>query len=107
MPTEILTARTVRARSLLAARAARVTRIRRTVVAVAVAAFVLFWAVIVADGSMGAQTTTSSTSPLADASGATTSGSGSISTPSQDSTSGGQSGWGGSSQPAPVQTGQS
>ena len=49
-------------RARLAERARRVARIRRTVVAATLSAFVLAWGVIVYDGSMGSQTVASNTS---------------------------------------------
>ena len=57
------------ARELLAARARRAARIRRRVVATAVAAFVLAWCVIAYGGPMGAPTTTATASSNATASG--------------------------------------
>jgi len=50
-------------RARLAARARRVARIRRTVVAATLSAFVLAWGVIVFDGSMG--TTSVAATPTA------------------------------------------
>ena len=49
-------------RARLAERARRVARIRRTVVAATLSAFVLAWGVIVYDGSMGSQTVARNTS---------------------------------------------
>lgn len=49
------------ARERLAARAQRVTTIRRRVVAATLATFVLAWGAVLYDGSMGAETTTAST----------------------------------------------
>ena len=46
------------AHELLAARAARIRRIRHRVVAGTVAAFALAWGIVAFDGSMGAETTT-------------------------------------------------
>ncbi len=46
------------AHELLAARAARIRKIRRRVVAGTVAAFALAWGIVAFDGSMGAETTT-------------------------------------------------
>jgi hypothetical protein len=46
------------AHELLAARAARIRKIRHRVVAGTVAAFALAWGVVAFDGSMGAETTT-------------------------------------------------
>jgi len=48
-------------RARLAERARRVARIRRTVIAATLSAFVLAWGVIVFDGSMGSQTVASTT----------------------------------------------
>lgn len=48
-------------RARLAERARRVSRIRRTVIAATLSAFVLAWSVIVFDGSMGSQTVASTT----------------------------------------------
>ena len=48
-------------RARLAERARRVSRIRRTVIAATLSAFVLAWGVIVFDGSMGSQTVASTT----------------------------------------------
>ena len=49
-------------RARLAERARRVARIRRTVVATTLSAFVLAWGVIVFDGSMGTTTAASTSS---------------------------------------------
>jgi hypothetical protein len=73
-------------RALLAERARRVARIRRTVVAATLSAFVLAWGVIVFDGSMGsttvANTTPAATStPSASSSGDTSSSSTDTTTP--------------------------
>jgi hypothetical protein len=46
------------AHELLAARAARIRRIRQRVLAGTVAAFALAWGVVAFDGPMGAETTT-------------------------------------------------
>ena len=46
------------AHELLAARAARIRRIRQRVVAGTVAAFALAWGIVAFDGPMGAETTT-------------------------------------------------
>jgi len=46
------------AHELLAARAARIRRIRHRVVAGTVAAFALAWGIVAFDGSRGAETTT-------------------------------------------------
>ena len=59
------------ARERLAARARRMTLIRRRVVVATLAAFALAWGVIAFDGSMGS-TTTASTQPATTSSGATT-----------------------------------
>jgi hypothetical protein len=48
-------------RARVAERARRVARIRRTVVAATLSAFVLAWGVIVFDGSMGSTTVASTT----------------------------------------------
>ena len=48
------------AQALLAARARRVAAIRRRVIASVLASFVLFWAAVAWDGSMGEATTTTS-----------------------------------------------
>ena len=63
---------TPRAREALAARARRVALIRRRVVAVTLAAFVLAWGVIAFDGSMGAQATTTASASSSDDSASTT-----------------------------------
>jgi hypothetical protein len=59
MPTAQPTDRAALGRARLAERARRVARIRRTVVAATLSAFVLFWGVIVFDGPMGAATAAS------------------------------------------------
>ena len=46
------------AQELLAARARRVTAIRRRVIAATLASFVLFWGAVAWDGSMGAEAST-------------------------------------------------
>jgi hypothetical protein len=69
------------ARERLAARARRVARIRRSILAGTLAAFVLAWGVIAFDGSMGAQATATSASPAT-----TTSGQLAASSSSTDST---------------------
>ena len=46
------------AQALLAARARRVTAIRRRVIASILASFVLFWGAVAWDGSMGAEAST-------------------------------------------------
>jgi hypothetical protein len=55
MPTDQID-RAALGRARLAERARRVARIRRTVVAATLSAFVMAWGVIVFDGSMGATT---------------------------------------------------
>jgi hypothetical protein len=70
MPTAQPTDRAALGRARLAERTRRVARIRRTVVAATLSAFVLFWGVIVFDGSMG---TTASGSTGTTAASATTS----------------------------------
>jgi len=50
------------AHELLAARARRVTAIRRRIVAAVLASFVLAWGAVMWDGSMGATTTAQATS---------------------------------------------
>jgi hypothetical protein len=52
-----------RAQELLAARARRVTAIRRRVIAAVVASFALAWGVVAWDGSMAGETTASTTQP--------------------------------------------
>lgn len=83
-------------RARLAERARRVSRIRRTVIAATLSAFVLAWGVIVFDGSMGSQTvaSTTSSSPAATPTPAATS------TPDTSSSSTDNS-------PAPLTTSQS
>lgn len=49
------------AKELLAARARRVTAIRRRVITAVLASFVLAWGVVARDGSTGAETTASTT----------------------------------------------
>jgi hypothetical protein len=53
------------AHELLAARARRVTLVRKRVVAATLSTFVLAWGAIVYDGSMGATTTVASTATTA------------------------------------------
>jgi hypothetical protein len=77
-------------RARLAERARRVARIRRTVVAATLSAFVLAWGVIVFDGSMGTTPAASTTAPEATA------------TPSSDDASSSSTG-----SPAPLTTSQS
>jgi hypothetical protein len=67
-------------RARLAERARRIARIRRTVVAATLSAFVIAWGVIVFDGSMG-------TTTLASARTATSSGTAATATPAFGSTS--------------------
>ncbi len=92
--------RAARGRARLAERARRVARIRRTVVAATLSAFVLAWGVIVFDGPMGstpvASTSSSSgtTSSSSDGTSSSSSGSSSSSSSSTDS-------------PAPLTTSQS
>jgi len=50
------------AQELLAARARRVTAIRRRVIAATLASFVLCWGAVAWDGSMGAEASTAQTS---------------------------------------------
>ena len=72
-------------RARLAERARRISRIRRNVVAATLAAFALFWGVIVFDGSMG-NTTVASTSTATTSTDTSTSTDNSISsTPSTGS----------------------
>jgi hypothetical protein len=79
-------------RARLAERARRVARIRRTVIAATLSAFVLAWGVIVFDGSMGTTSVASTTaSPSATA------------TPDTSSSSSSSS----SDSPAPLTTSQS
>jgi hypothetical protein len=81
-------------RARLAERARRVARIRRSVIAATLSAFVLAWGVIVFDGSMGSQTVASTTaSPAA------------TSTPDPSSSSGDSSS--SNNSPAPLTTSQS
>jgi len=60
------------AHELLAARAARIRRIRRRVVAGTVAAFALAWGIVAFDGSMGAETTTTAQTTSASTTTSTT-----------------------------------
>jgi hypothetical protein len=82
-------------RARLAERARRVARIRRTVVAATLSAFVLAWGVIVFDGPMGSQTVASTTTSPAATSTPSTSSSSSDDTSDDTST------------PAPLTTSQS
>jgi len=61
------------AHELLAARAARIRRIRQRVVAGTVAAFALAWGVIAFDGSMGAEATTTAQATTSSSTNSTTS----------------------------------
>jgi hypothetical protein len=79
-------------RARLAERARRVARIRRTVIAATLSAFVLAWGVIVFDGSMG-------TTPVA----STTASPSATATPDTSSSSSSSS----SDSPAPLTTSQS
>ena len=63
------------AAELLAARARRVTAIRRRVIAAVAASFVLFWGAVAWDGSMGAEPTTAAQTSVTE-----------TTTPSTDST---------------------
>lgn len=56
----------------LAARARRVTAIRRRVIAAVAASFVLFWGVVAWDGSMGAEPTTTAAQPTTTSESTTT-----------------------------------
>jgi hypothetical protein len=85
-------------RARLAERARRVARIRRTVIAATLSAFVLAWGVIVFDGSMGSQTVASTTAAPAATSTPDTSS-------SDDSSSGDTSN--DTTSPAPLTTSQS
>jgi hypothetical protein len=83
MPTPQPTDRAALGRARLAERARRVARIRRTVIAATLSAFVLAWGVIVFDGSMGSTTVASTTTTPA----ATSTPSASSSSSSDDSSS--------------------
>lgn len=65
MPTPQPTDRAALGRARLAERARRVARIRRTVIAATLSAFVLAWGVIVYDGSMGTTSVAGTTTPAA------------------------------------------
>jgi hypothetical protein len=86
-------------RARLAERARRVARIRRTVIAATLSAFVLAWGVIVFDGSMGTTTVASTTTPQATSTPDTTSSSSSSSSSDDSSSSTGSA--------APLTTSQS
>jgi len=77
------------AHELLAARAARIRRIRHRVLAGTVAAFALAWGVVAFDGSMGAETTTTAqaTTPTTDATATATDSTTTDSTTSTDDSS--------------------
>jgi hypothetical protein len=97
MPTPQPTDRAAIGRARLAERARRVARIRRTVVAATLSAFVLAWGVIVFDGSMGSTTFANSSSTTASPSATATpdTSSDDLSSSSSDSS------------PAPLTTSQS
>ena len=97
MPTPQPTDRAAVGRARLAERARRVARIRRTVIAATLSAFVLAWGVIVFDGSMGSTTfaNSSSTSASPSATAAPDTSSDDLSSSSSDSS------------PAPLTTSQS
>jgi hypothetical protein len=98
MPTPQPTDRAAIGRARLAERARRVARIRRTVIAATLSAFVLAWGVIVFDGSMGSTTFANSSSTTASPSATATpdtSSSDDLSSSSSDSS------------PAPLTTSQS
>jgi hypothetical protein len=97
MPTPQPTDRAAIGRARLAERARRVARIRRTVIAATLSAFVLAWGVIVFDGSMGSTTfaNSSSTSASPSATAAPDTSSDDLSSSSSDSS------------PAPLTTSQS
>jgi hypothetical protein len=65
------------AREAVAARARRLSLIRRRVVAATLAAFVLAWGVIAFDGSMGTNATSTATASAATADGGSSADSGS------------------------------
>ena len=75
MPTPQPSTRAALGRARLAERARRVARIRRTVIAATLSAFVLAWGVIVFDGSMGSTTVASTTTPAATSTPSTSSSS--------------------------------
>ena len=91
MPTQLPAA----ARERLAARARHTARIRRGVVATALATFALAWGVIAHDGSMGTTTANASARSTASASG-----SGATASPPGDSSTS-------TDQPVPLTTSQS
>ncbi len=97
MPTPQPTDRAAIGRARLAERARRVARIRRTVIAATLSAFVLAWGVIVFDGSMGSTTfaNSSSTTASPSATAAPDTSSDDLSSSSSDSS------------PAPLTTSQS
>jgi hypothetical protein len=97
MPTPQPTDRAAIGRARLAERARRVARIRRTVIAATLSAFVLAWGVIVFDGSMGSATFANSSSTTASPSATATpdTSSDDLSSSSSDSS------------PAPLTTSQS
>ncbi len=96
-------------RARLAERARRVARIRRTVIAATLSAFVLAWGVIVFDGSMGSQTvaSTSTSSPAATSTPDTSSSSSSGDLSNDSSSSGDSSSSSTDTSPAPLTTSQS
>jgi hypothetical protein len=102
MPTPQPEDRVALGRARLAARARRVARIRRRVVAATLAAFALAWGVIVFDGSMGATTLASTTATTTTSTATATA----TATPTTSSSSNGSSGSTSSSPPA-VTTSQS
>ncbi|WP_028062329.1 hypothetical protein [Solirubrobacter soli] len=76
------------AQEKLAARARRISNLRKRIVASVLAAFVLAWGVVAFDGSMGAETTTvASTGTTATSTDTTTSTDTSSSTASTDTSS--------------------
>ena len=99
MPTPQPTDRAAIGRARLAERARRVARIRRTVVAATLSAFVLAWGVIVFDGSMGSSTFTNTSS--------TTAAPTATATPDTSSSTDGLSSSSSDSSPAPLTTSQS
>ncbi len=94
-------------RARLAERARRVARIRRTVVAATLSAFVLAWGVIVFDGSMGSTTVASTSTTTSSSSSADTSSSSSSSSSGDTSSSSGDTSSSSSDSPAPLTTSQS
>ena len=97
MPTPQPTDRAAIGRARLAERARRVARIRRTVIAATLSAFVLAWGVIVFDGSMGSTTFANSSSTSASPSATAAPDTSSDDLPSSSS----------DSSPAPLTTSQS